>query len=559
MNSVRPDQKVERPLSPAIIIGLTSALCLLLLLAACGGNEANSGLPTLAPTADLNSPVQVDGMAVLTATATASPPPLTVTLTGPADGLQLDLGQSVELLITASDPSGVGSINLTANGQVIGTHNGLGQPALTITQTWTPLNDGLQRVIATVSGRAGAVVTSNSFTVRVIDRELLARNAPIFSQIESNVTQLRGLPLLEPVEPLLLGQVELRQRLAAGFYYTEADAYKDVLVLNAFDFVPRQYDLYGITYRYLGENIAGFYDPRTKEFVVLSNDEEVNALEEWTHAHELMHALQDQHFQLALITEGAFGYEYSMVIRALAEGEAELLQEQYMAQGYFSQDDLVEIFNLIARIRTREADDNIPPVLGNAFLFAYLTGKDFATALYNQGGWPALNNAWQNLPQSTEQIIHPQRYLAGDVPQIMTLPPLTDTLGTGWVSIEEEVFGEFYLREYLYQKLDPADVDTAATGWGGDRFAVYWHEPSDGIVLAMKQAWDSFADANEFTAAYNRYGNASYGTQSQLQPDGSTCWQAATTVCFIQNGAETALVRAPDLATASAVLALIRP
>jgi hypothetical protein len=535
-----------------------SLLLSLLLVAGCGGNQSNDGLPTLVPTANVNAASALEATAVLTATPTASPLPLTATLSGPDESLPFDLGQTINLAVTASDLSGIASINLTANGQNIGTHNGRGELTLTITQTWTPQSDGIQRIIVTVGSRTGAVVTSNVLTYRVIDRELLARYAPIWAEIEGNVTELRGLPLIEPVEPILLSEVELRQRLSAGFYYTEADAYRDVLVLNAFDFVPRQYDLYDASYRYLGQSIAGFYDPLTKEFVVVSNDAEINALEEWTHSHELMHALQDQHFQLGLLTEGSFGYENSMALRALAEGEAELVQEQYVAQGYFSDADLIEIFNLLQRIRNPNATD-VPPVLVNAFLFAYIEGKEFAQTIYNRGGWAGLNAAWQNLPQSTEHIIHPDRYFAGDAPQIVSLAPLTPTLGAGWVNIQDGVFGEFYLREYLYQKLDEADVNTAATGWGGDHFVVYWHEESDGVVMALRHAWDSFGDANEFAAAYGRYANAAYGTQSQSQPDGSLCWQAITTVCFYQNGAETLIVRAPDLTTASAVLAATRP
>ncbi|KPK10021.1 MAG: hypothetical protein AMJ56_09255, partial [Anaerolineae bacterium SG8_19] len=98
-----------------------------------------------------------------------------------------------------------------------------------------------------------------------------------------------------------------------------------------------------------------------------------------------------------------------------------------------------------------------------------------------------MNVAWQNLPQSTEQIIHPDRYLAGDLPEIVALPPLTDTLGIGWTRLEEATLGEFLLREYLGQQLDETEVETAATGWGGDRYAVYWHQDNEELVMVLRQ------------------------------------------------------------------------
>ena len=189
----------------------------------------------------------------------------------------------------------------------------------------------------------------------------------------------------------------------------------------------------------------------------------------------------------------------------------------------------------------------------NAFIFPYTTGRDFAAALFARNGWAGLNAAWENLPQSTEQIIHPDRYFAGDNPQIVDLPPLTGTLGDGWKLAEEAVLGEFFLREYLIQQLSSSDVDTAASGWGGDRYAVYWNEESDEVVLVLRTAWDSINDADQFRAAYGRYTDALFGPIGQAQADGGTCWQSRTVTCVYATGTEVLVVRAPDVATAVAL------
>ncbi|MFZ0547199.1 MAG: hypothetical protein WAM60_17260 [Candidatus Promineifilaceae bacterium] len=513
-----------------------------LLLTSCGsGND----VPTRLPTADV-AMAQTE-IAVPPPTPTATPEPATIVLSSPADGVVLDLGQSVNLVVSASHPVGIRSISLTSNGQGIGTFQAVEQTSMEVNQPWTPNHAGFHHVIATLTSREGATISTEPITVKVVDRQLLAEYAPIFAEIEANVTEMRGLAPLKSVEPNLLTESELRQRLAAGFFYTQEEAHRDVLVLYAFDFTQRSFDLYNLTYRYLGENIAGFYDPQTEEFVVLSNDDEIDPLEKLYYAHEFMHALQDQHFQLDLLTDANQGYESGMAVRALAEGEATLVQELYVDYGYLTQNDIIDIFNVLVNIRPEESTDYYPLVLSNSFSFAYTTGYDFAATIFNRNGWQGLNNAWENVPQSTEQIIHPDRYFSGDAPVEVSLPLLDRTLGAGWQQVEEAVLGEFYLREYLGQRLRFDEVETAATGWGGDRFTVYWNEESDEIVLVLRNVWDTLVDSNQFVTGYGDYADLRFGTQRLSQPDGATCWHSIDYVCLYQVGGETLVVRAPSL------------
>ncbi|MCI0394888.1 MAG: hypothetical protein L0332_14430 [Chloroflexi bacterium] len=537
-----------------IVGGVVAVAVIIFLLVVAGifalGSAGNDGLPTLIPTAALAAEETPD----TTPTPTATPLPFTVTVLNPAADVAIDLKDSLEVVVAVSDADGVGPVSFMSNGQVIGTNNGNGQTEATLTQLWTPNYGGIHRLVVTVSNRKGDVISSEPITVKVTDRELLARHAPVWSTVEGNVTLIRGLAPLEPIEPTLLSRSELRQRLQAGFYYSPEEAERDIIVLNAFDFAPRNIDLYELSYRYLGENIAGFYDPATKEFVVVSDDDEVNALEQWIHAHEFMHALQDQHFGLEFPAEAAQNYEGAMALRAMAEGEAELIQQLYIDQGFFTTAELIDIYNLANRYRPREVE-YMPPALVRAFLFAYVDGLEFVQTIYQRSGWAGVNAAWADRPTSTEQILHPDRYLAGDDPQIVALAPLTDTLGVGWTLIEQEVFGEFFLREYLRQRLEENTVNVAATGWGGDLFAVYWHEESDDIVMVLRQTWDTFNDSSEFANAYAVYADRSYGTQRLSQPDGSTCWQTVNVVCFYHTGSDTLIVRAPSLETAAQVAA----
>jgi hypothetical protein len=382
-------------------------------------------------------------------------------------------------------------------------------------------------------------------------------NAAVRAQIEANVVEIRGLTPREPIVPTLLTQEQLRERIEGDLFedYDAEQARHDTLALSAFDFVERDFDLYSFTLDLYTEQIAGFYDPETAEFVVISEGEQLGVLEQWTHAHEFTHALQDQYFELELLSDETIDSEAYAGLQALAEGDATLVQIIYITEGYFTQEEMMSLMEAAGTIESPVLD-SAPPIIAADLEFPYVTGLEFAQTLYDQGGFDAVDAAWENPPNSTEQIIHPDRYLAGDAPQLVSLAPMTDTLGAGWLWLEEDSFGEFYLREYLVQQLTADEVDTAATGWGGDQYAVYWNEEQQGLVMALRSGWDTAADADEFDAAYSRYAELRQGAAAQPQADGSRCWQAADTLCLYRQGDQTLVVLAPNLPTAATVAAL---
>lgn len=374
--------------------------------------------------------------------------------------------------------------------------------------------------------------------------------------IEANVAEIRELQPRDEINPTRLTTTELRQRLEEEFAedYGPEEARLDAITLSAFDFIAPDFDIYNFMLDLLTEEIAGFYDPETDEFVVIGDDEEFDALEQWTHAHEYVHALQDQYFDLELLDDESLESEQFFALQALAEGDAMLVQTIYLTGGYFDQQQLFDLMGDTFNIDTAVLE-SAPPILAHELEFPYVSGLAFVQSLYDSGGFAAVDQAWQNLPQSTEQILHPDRYLAGDTPQIVALEPLTDTLGIGWQLVDEDSLGEFYLREYLSQQIDSSQVDTAATGWGGDRYAVYWNEEEQNTVMVLKLSWDTLADAEEFAAAYSDYPSRLFGVNAGDQAGGGLCWQGEYVLCLYESGDESLVIRAPDIDMATAVAA----
>lgn len=376
------------------------------------------------------------------------------------------------------------------------------------------------------------------------------------SEIEANVVEVRGLEPKEPVVVTLLSREELRLRIEEELLadYSAEEARNDAIVMSAFDFFSEDFDLYGFMLDLLSEEIAGFYDPETDEFVLISEDDEFDVLEKLTHAHEYVHALQDQHYDLENLYDDTLDSEASAALSALAEGDATMVQTIYIIEGYLSTDELLAALTEAMDIETPILD-NAPPVMAREMMFPYLEGVSFVEALYMEGGFDAVDQAWEDPPQSTEHILHPQRYLDGDSPQVVALAPLTSTLGAGWQMIDEDIVGELYLREYLIQQLDDRAVDIAATGWGGDRYAIYWNDDAESLVMLLRLTWDTEVDGDEFINAYQEYPSGLFDTRSRKQPDGGFCWEGDGVICLYVFDGDTIIIRAPNLDIASAIAA----
>jgi hypothetical protein len=195
--------------------------------------------------------------------------------------------------------------------------------------------------------------------------------------------------------------------------------------------------------------------------------------------------------------------------------------------------------------------EKAPRALRETLLFPYQQGTDWSKNLYKQGGWERVSKAFTELPQSTEQILHAEKYFTHEAPVTVTLSDITDLLNAGnpsrspsrsagilpalsakreqfvstngsselgraevksvppasstqarWKKLDYDVQGEWGLYLILDEFLKaPAESRRAAAGWGGDRYAVY-EGPKGEILFASISTWDTENDAREFFEAY---------------------------------------------------------
>jgi hypothetical protein len=274
--------------------------------------------------------------------------------------------------------------------------------------------------------------------------------------------------------------------------------------------LPADADLAALVNQLYTSQVLAFYDFTTKDFTVIQQPGgQFTAADRVTVAHEYDHALQDQHWDLEKLrkvdpSEG----DRAEAITALAEGDATTLMFQW-ASMYLTPDEFATLQNS-GTPQDQQLLDSMPLLLRKSLLFPYVSGALFILALQATGGWGAVNAAWDNPPTSSEQIMHPEKYAAGEQPIPVTLPDLASKLGPTWKTAATETEGELDTGIWLADGVDsttgplglpnPLPNAEAATGWGGDRL-VSLNGPDGSWAVVWQTAWDTAQDANEFSAA----------------------------------------------------------
>jgi hypothetical protein len=189
---------------------------------------------------------------------------------------------------------------------------------------------------------------------------------------------------------------------------------------------------------------------------------------------------------------------------------------------------------------------------------------DFASQLYKRGGWPLISEAYKNLPQSSEQILHPEKYFAREAPVKVDLPELAELLGKNWTRLDYDVNGEWSYFQILDEFLRAEkESQKASAGWGGDRVALYENRATRAVLLAQHTVWDSETDAAEFFDAYvrrteRRYKDAIADTRASVPTETRRVWRTAAgegLVVMERQGARVAILEGvPEKANVNALL-----
>jgi hypothetical protein len=315
-------------------------------------------------------------------------------------------------------------------------------------------------------------------------------------------SEIRELPILHPVKSGAQTRADIERMVLRNLdeQTSVAEMHATELSMKKLGMAPPDFQYRAFLIKLLTEQVAGYYDPKIQEFF----------LAEWIDlegqkpvmAHELTHALQDQHFNLRRFENWPKGdSDAELATHSLVEGDATLAMTLYLVR--YPLVALAFSRSLGASGASEEQFKQAPRMLRDSLVFPYLQGSEWATALYRRGGWSAVSQAFTDPPQSTEQILHPEKYFAHEAPVKVNLPDVRALLGAKWKRQSYDVNGEWGYYLILDQYLNaPADSKRAAAGWGGDRYEIYEGAEPGEVFLAQLTAWDTENDAREFFDAY---------------------------------------------------------
>jgi hypothetical protein len=324
--------------------------------------------------------------------------------------------------------------------------------------------------------------------------------------IAGQVAGIRGLAILHPIDFEVSDKATVaeyaRASLSDQMPPRQWEAYEALLVHTGM--IPPGTDLEDLVVRLYVEQIAGYYDPARKTFYLA--DWLPRLLQRGVVAHEVTHALQDQHFDLERWLSALSPTEDGALARAaVAEGDAMAAMIAFLLEPVGAGiEDLPPVASLLEEGSPGMGAgyptfDAAPRALQRLLLFPYVEGSDFVREALGRGGWNAVDGLYRDPPASTEQILHPERYFDDrDEPRAVTLP--MDSLAPGVLT--EGSWGEFGTRLALAATLaDTALAAVAASGWDGDRYGL-WRDPSGPTRYVWVTLWDSPAMAERFADAY---------------------------------------------------------
>lgn len=346
-------------------------------------------------------------------------------------------------------------------------------------------------------------------------QDIPADVADQMAQIEAQAADLRGLMPLDAVPNTFLTRSEFhahyKQEMQASYAPEEVRQYLQELWLMRLVDNP-SIDFYEASADLGSDDILGYYDPKQAHMYVITDKmSQLSPEAQVTLAHEYTHSLQDQHYHLDHVWPiGVADRDRVLAIRALIEGDATLTG---YAWGYthMTGKDFKSLFE--GRQISPDVQVKTPPYLGMLTIFPYVVGLQFVSKLMDVGSFSTVNLALQDPPRSTEQIMHPEKFLQTpiDQPRTVSMPDLIPALGAPWELGETNTLGELDLN-YILQLNKATDPNKGADGWGGGKYS-YYHVAQEGLVYA-KVTWDTDVDAQQFEdsmhetlAPYEKSGN----------------------------------------------------
>ena len=374
-------------------------------------------------------------------------------------------------------------------------------------------------------------------------------------EVLKEMSKQLSLPVLEPLKRSVRSREEIRAYLVQSMRddKDEAKRHADQKALEALGLIPKGYPLDQKLLSLLTEQIAGMYDPKGREFFIA--DWTSPADQRMIMAHELTHALQDQHFHIQKWEDAAKPNDDDELARdAVLEGSATLSMFDYQLQqigrkpgDVFGLDPSLLLSLMFGDLDKSPELADSPMALRDEMLFPYGAGANFSLEVLKAGGgWAGMHKVFERPPASTQQIMHPDLYLKGVMPAQVSLAPLEKAVPRGWKKLDENLLGEFGLDEVLKQFLGKERADDLAQSWVGDKYAIFERQPGGQSLLVIRFRLASDDDAARLFGGYSEVLEQKDDNRTDLlrrpnffsfdTPDGGVFLRCFGSECFTAEG-----------------------
>jgi len=365
------------------------------------------------------------------------------------------------------------------------------------------------------------------------------------------MSQITGLAQRSPVKKTLRSRDEIRAYVIREMNEDKepAERYASARSAEAFGLFPKGFDLDTFMVDLLTEQIEGLYDPKAQEFYIA--DWIPIADQKMVMAHELTHALQDQHYRIDDWVKAARPNDDAELAReSILEGSAMAAMIDYLLLDKgLSIKDVPDIDPslMVGDMGDSPTMQKAPPFLRDSLVFPYLSGLSFSAAILKPNGWPSIARIFAKPPVSTQQIMHPALYKTGKLPVEVPIPPVDSLLGPEYAKLEDNLLGEFGWKEVLQQFLDEKRAAPLAAAWEGDRYVVFEQKKTKHLVLITRLRLASEEQTARFFGQYSEALEKKHPERSNLfrrpdffsftTPDGDVFLHCAVTECISVEGA----------------------
>ncbi len=342
----------------------------------------------------------------------------------------------------------------------------------------------------------------------------------VVKELSAFVEKERGLTFKTPVKVELAADEAFNQRLLAKFDEDKADIEREGKLLKALGLIDPGVNVVEALRTSLGAGVLGFYDPETKELVV--RGQALTPYIKQTMAHELVHAIDDQYFDLNRKDlddkkdESAFGFQ------ATVEGNARRIEAVYENQMSPADKKARDTEEASYAFAAGDALKDVPPILLSLLSVPYDVGQPFTTAVVKEGGNDLLASAFTTPAPTSTQILHPQKFFTHVAPVEVAKPKAEGK------EIDDRMFGEMMTTMTLNDGA-PAEAAKAGDGWAGDWY-VLWDDGKNGSCVRIDYKMATPKDLDELEQAFKTWQKKHKGADIQRKDGGlevTSCSSAA--------------------------------